>query len=137
MDRILKVSAILGLISLTVYSPAIGQKPPSAEALFEMGIAKLDEEQYEQALSLLNESIKLNPKYAEAYSARGGVKERLNDLDGAMIDYAICVELLPDWYDPLFSLAVIRYELKLYTLAKQDFLKLQHLPAGHTNRILY
>ena len=118
-------------------STVVAQRPPSAEALFEMGIAKLDEEQYEQALSLLNESIKLNPKYAEAYSARGGVKERLNDLDGAMIDYAICVELLPDWYDPLFSLAVIRYELKLYTLAKQDFLKLQHLPAGHTNRILY
>lgn len=116
---------------------AVAQRPPSAETLYEMGIAKLDEELYDQALSLLNESIKLNPKYAEAYSARAEVRGRLNDIDGAMIDYAICVELLPGWYDPLFSLAVIRYELKLYELAKQDFLKLQHLPTGHTNRIIY
>jgi tetratricopeptide (TPR) repeat protein len=115
----------------------MGQQPPSAESLYELGLTKLDEEQYEQALSLLNESIKLNPKYPEAYSARAEVRERLNDLDGAMIDYAICVELLPGQYEPLFSLAVIRYELKLYALAKQDFLALQHLPAGHTNRIMY
>ena len=137
MGRILKVSIILGLISLAMCSSTVAQRVPSAEALFELGIAKLDEEQYEQALSLLNESIKINPKYAEAYSARAEVRERLNDLNGAMIDYAICVELLPDWYEPLFSLAVIRYEMKLYSLAKQDFLKLQQLPAGHTNRILY
>jgi len=137
MDSILKVSIILCVISWFMCSSVVAQRAPSAETLFEMGISKLDEEQYEQALTLLNESIKLNPKYAEAYSARGEVRERLNDLDGAMIDYAICVELLPDWFEPLFSLAVIRYELKLYSLAKQDFLKLQHLPAGHTNRILY
>jgi tetratricopeptide (TPR) repeat protein len=133
----LKLSIILLFISFTVCSVAAAQRPPSAEALYEMGIAKLDEEQYEQALSHLNESIKLNPKYPEAYSARAEVRERLNDLDGAMIDYAICVELLPDWYEPLFSLAVIRYELKLYELAKQDFLKLQHLPTGLTTRIIY
>ena len=115
----------------------VAQRSPSADKLFELGVEKLDEEQYEQALSFLNECIKLNPKYAEAYSARGEVRERLNDLDGAMTDYAICVELLPDQYDPLFSLAVIRYQLKLYELAKVDFLKLQHLPPGPTNRILY
>src|SRR5688572_19319686 len=118
-------------------STADAQQRPSAVKLFELGLEKLDEEQYEQALSYLNESIKLNPKYADAYSARAEVRERLNDRDGAMIDYAICVELLPDQYEPLFSLAVIRYDLKLYELAKLDFLKLQHLPAGHTNRIIY
>lgn len=115
----------------------VAQRPPSADKLFEMGIEKLDEEQYEQALSYLNQAIKLNPKYHEAYQARAEVRERLNDLDGAMIDYAICVELLPDQYDPLFSLAVIRYQLRLYELSKQDFLKLLDLPAGETNRILY
>ena len=137
--RILKVSIILGLISwgLALSSPVAAQRPPSAERLFEMGMEKLDEEQYEQALSYLNESIKLNPKYAEAYAGRAAVRERLKDPAGAMIDYAICVELLPDQYDPLFSLAVIRYELKLYELAKLDFLKLQHLPTGATNRIIY
>src|SRR5688572_33079726 len=92
-------------------STADAQQRPSAVKLFELGLEKLDEEQYEQALSYLNESIKLNPKYADAYSARAEVRERLNDRDGAMIDYAICVELLPDQYEPLFSLAVIRYEI--------------------------
>lgn len=139
LDRMLKVSIITAFIfmSMAMANTVVAQKPPSAIKLFEMGVEKLDEEQYEQALSYLNESIKLDPKYADAYSARGEVRERLKDLDGAMIDYAICVELLPDQYEPLFSLAVIRYELKLYELAKQDFLKLQRLPAGHTNRIMY
>jgi tetratricopeptide (TPR) repeat protein len=135
----LKFKAILYLLiwGMCTVGYTQAQRPPSAEQLYEQGIERLNEEQYEQALSLLNELIKLNPKYPEAYAARAEVRERLNDLDGAMIDYAICVELLPDQYDPLFSLAVIRYELKLYELAKQDFLKLQHLPTGHTNRILY
>jgi tetratricopeptide (TPR) repeat protein len=139
IHSMLKVSVIIGLVSIPTIlaGVVVAQRPPSAVQLLEKGVEKLDEEQYEQALSYLNESIKLNPKYGEAYAARGEVKDRLNDLDGAMVDYAICVELLPDQYDPLFSLAVIRYELKLYELAKLDFLKLQHLPTGVTNRILY
>ncbi|HEY3430385.1 MAG TPA: tetratricopeptide repeat protein [Cyclobacteriaceae bacterium] len=113
------------------------KKPPTAEALLEKGIELLNEDQYTQALSSLSESIKLNPKLTEAYAARAEVRERLGDLNGAMIDYAICVELLPLQFDPLFSLAVIRYELKLYELAKEDFLKLLSLDPGTTNRILY
>ena len=132
--RVIVLGAIWGIL-LSVHSN--GQHPPSPEKLYEQGMEKLDEEQYEQALSFFNECIKASPKFADAYAGRAQVRERLKDLDGAMIDYAICVELLPDQYDPLFSLAVIRYELKLYELSKQDFLKLRNLPAGHTNRVLY
>ena len=113
------------------------KRPPTAEALLEKGIELLNENHYAQALSTLNESIKLNPKLTEAYSARAEVRERLGDLNGAMIDYAICVELLPLQFDPLFSLAVIRYELKMYELAREDFLKVLKLDPGTTNRILY
>jgi tetratricopeptide (TPR) repeat protein len=135
----LKFKVILLCLIAPVFIPEYvnAQHTRSQEALYEMGIERLNEEQYEQALSLLNDLVKLNPGYPEAYAARAEVRERLNDLDGAMIDYAICVELLPDQYDPLFSLAVIRYKLKLYELAREDFLKLQHLPAGATNRIMY
>lgn len=135
-DTMLKFKVILYLLSWGIVC-AHAQRPPSAEQLYEQGIERLDNDQYKEALALLNESIKLYPKFVEAYTARAEVKERLNDLDGAMIDYAICVELLPDQYEPLFSLAVIRYELKLYELARQDFLKLLELPAGPTNRIMY
>jgi tetratricopeptide (TPR) repeat protein len=135
----LKVSIILCLIVYGISIPewVIAQRPLSPQELLEKGKERMDEEQYEQALSFFNTCLNLSPKYAEAYSARGEVRERLNDLNGAMVDYAICVELLPNQYDPLFSLAVIRYQLKLYDLAKQDFLRLQHLPPGETNRILF
>ena len=135
----LKVSVIVCLISWGIFVPEsmYSQRPPSAELLYEKGIEHLNDERYTEALAFFNECIKLSPKLAEAYSARAEVREQLHDLGGAMIDYAICVELAPDQFEPLFSLAVIRYELKLYDLAKQDFLKLQHLPAGETNRIFY
>ncbi len=135
----LKVSVITCLILWGIFIPEwiTAQRPLTPERLYEKGIEQLNDEHYTEALTLLNDCIKQSPKFAEAYSARAEVREWLKDLDGAMIDYAICVELLPDQYDPLFNLAVIRYELKLYELAKQDFLKLQYLPAGETNRILY
>lgn len=129
---------VFSLYLIIIVTSGWGQKkPPTAEGLLEKGLELLNEDHYTQALSTLNESIKLNPKLPEAYSARAEVRERLGDLNGAMIDYAICVELLPLQFDPLFSLAVIRYELKLYELAREDFLELLTLDAGTTNRILY
>jgi len=137
---VLKVNVILCLISWWISIPWLvysQDRKLSAQSLYEKGIERLNDENYTEALSLFNECIRLTPKFAEAYAARAEVRERLHDLDGAMIDYAICVELLPDQFEPLFSLAVIRYELKLYELAKLDFLKLQHLSVGETNRIIY
>jgi tetratricopeptide (TPR) repeat protein len=134
----LKVNIILTIISLCTFTQnGFTQLPTSSQMLYHQAIEHIDNERYAEAITLLNECIRLKPRHANAYAARAEVRERLKDIDGAMIDYAICVELLPDQFEPLFSLAIIRYELKLYDLAKQDFLKLQHLSAGETNRIYY
>lgn len=133
----LKARIILFIVAAWATITVHSQRPPSPEELYEKAIDHLNEAAYTKALGLFNECIKLAPKFAEAYAGRAEVRERLNDPDGAMVDYAICVELLPDQFDPLFSLAVIRYELKLYYLARQDFLKLKRLPPGVTNRIIY
>lgn len=117
--------------------PVAAQRSLRQEKLYERGVDLLNNENYRDALQIFNQCIEELPLDAEAYASRADVRERLNDLDGAMVDYAICVELRPDWYDPLFSLAVIRYKFKLYELARMDFLKLQKLPPGHTNKILY
>jgi tetratricopeptide (TPR) repeat protein len=128
---------ILSLVSLVTCIGLLNAQKPSFEMLYEDGLALMNTEQYQLALSILTKCIELSPRFSDAYAARGEVRERLHDVNGAMIDYAICIELSPGAFEPLFSLAVVRYELRLYELAKADFLKLQHLPTGSTNRILY
>lgn len=55
--------------------PATGQEEEkkSKESWFyyRMGLAYLEKKEFEQAVLLLNKSIEINPKYAEAYFSRG------------------------------------------------------------------
>lgn len=124
-------------VSIASFQPSCAQRSLRQERLYEQGVDLLNGDRYEEALQVFNQCLQELPQDYEAYASRAEVRERLNDLSGAMIDYAICIDLRPDWFDPLFSLAVIRYKLKLYELAREDFLRLQTLPTGHTNKIIY
>src|SRR5690606_7952935 len=47
----------------------------------------------EKAISLLDEVIDLSPEYADAYSLRGKMKERLKNSTGAFNDYKMALTL--------------------------------------------
>jgi tetratricopeptide (TPR) repeat protein len=93
---------------------------------------------YEAALQILDQCLKTNPGFMEAYSLRAAAKEQLKDLDGALTDYSIYLEKFPDHQDVLLNRAALRYKIGFYAQAKEDFLRLLLLPAaGETNAIFY
>ncbi len=51
------------------------------------------------AMLYFNQAIAINPKYAEAYFARGACYQELNDKDNAKADYQMCLQLKPN-YEP-------------------------------------
>ncbi len=133
----MKRTLMLGLIMLMV-DFCFGQKAKKPFELHEAAEAAYSDGKYADALSLLNECLKQNPGYYEAYSLRGSVKEMLLDNHGALTDYSIFLEKYPQQRDILLNRAVIRYKVAFYEQAIQDFSTLLALaPSGETNSLFY
>jgi tetratricopeptide (TPR) repeat protein len=58
-----------------------------ASEYYSAGEEKYEEKDYQGALKDLNTAIALNPQHTCAYNTRGLVKEKLNDISGAIADY--------------------------------------------------
>jgi tetratricopeptide (TPR) repeat protein len=136
----MRFTGILILFSLLAISAMVfGQnKPKKNQLLYEEAENAFRDNKAREALDLLNECLKADPGFLEAYSLRGSVKEMLNDNDGALTDYSIFLEQFPDHPEVLFSRATLRYQIGFYDQAKDDFLRLLTVPTtGETNSILY
>ena len=112
-------------------------KPKKPHQLHEEAESHYNEGAFNEALVLLNECLKINPGYMEAYPLRAGVKEQLRDLDGALTDYSIYLEKFPDHPDVLLSRAVLRFNLGFYDQAREDFRKILTLNSGETNSLFF
>ena len=97
----------------------------------------LAKKQLSKALSILNECLRTDPYFYDAYYTRGLVREQLAEFDGALTDYNIYVEQMPDHTEALFSRATLRYKRGQYELAKVDFIKLISLPPGETTTVFF
>ncbi|MBK5279095.1 MAG: tetratricopeptide repeat protein [Bacteroidia bacterium] len=131
------MARILFLMLLFLTSAAIAQSKRSARACHEDAEEALSKKKLELALELLNECLRSDPHFTEAYYTRGMVREQLGDMDGALTDYNIYLEYKPDRAEALFSRATLRYKSGLYDLAKTDFLNLLNLPAGETTTVFF
>src|SRR5690606_33396684 len=63
------------------------------------------------------------------------VREQMKDYAGALTDYSIYLEQRPDQPEVLFSRGILRYQLKKYEQAREDFQQLLQLPPGETQTI--
>jgi tetratricopeptide (TPR) repeat protein len=126
------------ILSMIVSLMVCGQeKPKKPYQLFEEAETVYNERKYKEALELLDQCLKINPAYMDAYQLRASVKEQLNDQDGALTDYSIYLEKYPQHPDVLLSRAMLRYKLGFYEQAKEDFFKLLTLNSAETNTIFY
>ena len=97
----------------------------------------LARKQLSKALGILNECLRTDPYFFDAYYTRGLVREQLAEFDGALTDYNIYLEHMPDHTEALFSRATLRYKRGQYELAKADFIKLLSLPPGETTTVFF
>ncbi len=72
--------------------PALIVDPTTA---FKAGKQLVAEHHPEQAVAQFDKAIEIDPRYADAYNARGLIRQQSNDLNGALQDFNKVIELSP------------------------------------------
>lgn len=134
-----KVSVCILLLSMLGCTIVLAQtKPKKPYVLHEEAESAFNAGDYKKALALLNECLKENPGYMDAYSLRASVREQLKDDEGALTDYSIYLEKFPDHREILLNRAVLRYRIGFFGQAKEDFQRMLLLPpSGETNSLIF
>jgi len=103
--------------AITAYSLGLEQAPDSGPMYVGMARARLLSDPNANVLSLLDEAIRLDPNFGNAYLERGKVKIRDNDIPGALKDLGEANTRLPN--NPLvyFNLAQAHFKAGDYERA--------------------
>lgn len=115
----------------------VSSQKEDAATLFAAGENAMDNHNWEEALRTLNYCLEIDPAFADAYYARGLVKEHFELWNEALTDFSIHLSFKPDHNEAVFKRAQLHYQLKHYALAKEDFQNLLSLPTGETSTIFF
>lgn len=75
------------------FKQAIELDPESYEAYFQYGNCLYTTGKHQEAMQAYDQTVSLNPSFADAYYNRGLLKEMFGDKEGACIDYKKAEEL--------------------------------------------
>src|SRR5947207_1305304 len=84
-------------------SLAQGKEKHNATWYYDLGENALDRREYVTAQAHFTECLRLDPAYADAYRLRAISREHLNDVQRALTDYNIYVDLKPEDPEALFN----------------------------------
>lgn len=132
-----KCSLLLILLLRLLPSFAQENTNPPKDALFQSATFAFDSQDWESAERLLSTWITSNPTDTEAYWLRGQAFERLSNLDRGLADFSILLSLNSEYAEAYFARGRIRYQLKQYESAMEDFQDFLVTPPGQTTRIIY
>ena len=79
------------------------------------------EKNFYEALNIINEAIKINPNFAEAYSEQGNALNELKQLNMALKSYDNAIKINPNFSNAYYNKAVILHELKNIELAIENY----------------
>ena len=79
-----------------LYQQLIAGLPMSAEPRHFLGILRLQQGRFAEALDLIGAAIRINPKYAEAYGNLGAAYEAMGELPSARQAYERGLQLSPN-----------------------------------------
>lgn len=81
----------------------------------------IDKHDYMEAILNLNKAIELDAKNSSAFFLRATLKEKFEDLHGAMKDYNTAIEANPKSADSFFARGNVKMRLQDYYGAIEDF----------------
>lgn len=108
-------------------------------ALLQIGRAKVELKEYQEAIAYLKRSIELNPNYSYSYYYRGRAKDGLEDYRGAILDYSKAIVLDEKNYKAYFNRAIDNSLLGDFNSSILDCEKLieANLPEYHLDYHLF
>ena len=127
----------LSILLLLSFEAAVAQKPRTPTELLALGERAIQNQSYRTALAHLNECLRIDPYFWDAYSLRGFAKEKLGDSKGALTDYNIYLDAKPQDAEAILTRGILRYNNWQWAAAKDDFKKLLLLPPGETNTVFF
>lgn len=102
----------------TVFHGLVTLDPQESYYLTALGAVYLAEDDFDEALRFLNDSIRVNPKELAAFVNRGEVYLRMGKVLEAAQDFVKAVELDPQAKDPLTVRAKVLASAALETIQK-------------------
>jgi tetratricopeptide (TPR) repeat protein len=91
--------------AMSIYSEIIQIDPNHKNSFYNMGAIELGvKKDLNKASNYFTKAINAEPKYAEAYFARGVCYQELKDKDNAYADYNMCLQLKPNYAPAIESL---------------------------------
>jgi tetratricopeptide (TPR) repeat protein len=134
----MKAGISIVILLFAFLNPAFAQGKRKPYQLFEQADREFNNGNLDTALSLVDECIKVNAGYMEAYPLRGSIKEQLGKFDEALTDYSIYLERFPDRPEVLMNRGALRYKIGFLEQAKEDFRHLLNVaPPEETNSLLF
>ncbi|MDR2658871.1 MAG: tetratricopeptide repeat protein [Spirochaetaceae bacterium] len=86
-----------------------------------------------EALEEFDNAVRLNPDIFIAYEYSAGIRDELEDVDGAARDYAVLARLRPDYYFALEGLGIQQMKKGQYAEAAQAFAAAYKTAPGENN----
>ncbi len=100
---------------------AIVLQAQTAKEFTQKGRELIDKREYMEAILNLNKAIELDAKQSVAYFLRGNLKEKFEDLHGAMKDYNLAIETNSKYTEAFFARGNVKMRLQDYYGAIADF----------------
>ena len=97
------------------------------------GKRKNGEGNYQEAIQLLNKALSINPKYWDAYHARGFSYENLEDYQSAINDYNRALEINPNSAKTYSNRGNLYKELNNYQSAMEDYNQALRIDPNYLN----
>ncbi|MCB0760501.1 MAG: tetratricopeptide repeat protein [Flavobacteriales bacterium] len=107
--------------ALELYREASKSHPNDPNVWHDWGVCLFHLNKPLEALQMMNEAVRLQPEYSYRYSSRAYIRAGLKDVQGAIADYRIAIELDPEDAVALNNLGLLEEQLGYVKEAKEKF----------------
>jgi tetratricopeptide (TPR) repeat protein len=88
--------------------------PPRAQKAYQKGEDAASKGNYEQARTLFQQAVALDPEYVDAYNELGATEARLNRLPEAAAEFQKAIDVDPDHRQALPNLSIVLAKMRRY-----------------------